>query len=119
MFERTDDSDMTLLDLEQLTLPKPTSTNVEVADKPPELPPIVVEKEWQPPRKKSNLIKRYAKMPGGREVRITPVAGRAIVEAVKFVPNDGTDPVWTFLTRPVPGRPLKREQTNGNGADHD
>jgi hypothetical protein len=114
MFERSESAMDTLDDLEQLSLPQPTVT----ADKPPELPPIV-EKEWQPPRKKSNLIKRYAKMPGGREVRITPKAGRAIVEVVKFVPNDGTDPVWTFLTRPVPGRPIKREDTNGSGTDHD
>ena len=84
---------------------------------PPELPPIV-ESERQPPRKGSNLIYKRLKLPDGVQVSVVARPGRAIDEVIRFEPASGGDPVIRIVTRRVPGRPIKREDTNGSGADH-
>jgi hypothetical protein len=84
---------------------------------PPELPPFD-EQERQPPRKgSSNLTYRRLVLPDGVQVSVVAKVGWAIDEVVRFIPNDGTDPVIKIITRRVRGRPTA-QQTNGSGADH-
>jgi hypothetical protein len=84
---------------------------------PPKLPPFD-EQERQPPRKgSSNLTYRRLVLPDGVQVSVVAKVGWAIDEVVRFIPNDGTDPVIKIITRRVRGRPTA-QQTNGSGADH-